>query len=263
MSQPVRVSAVSFLNARPLVDGLVGRDDFAVDFDLPSVCAERLHRGEVDLGLIPAIEYLHGDYRLVPDVAIGSDGPILSVAVFTRVPIHQVRTLALDTSSRTSVALTRVLCAKLWRIVPEMRPATPDLGGMLAGADAALLIGDPALDVSPVPPGVEKIDLGESWRTLTGLPFVYAAWAGRPGVVTAGHVAELTAARDRGVAGIERLAAAASGGDASRTALYARYLRDNLRYGFGARERAGLELFHALAVEAGAAEALRPLRFYP
>lgn len=263
MSQPMRVSAVSFLNARPLVDGLVGLPGFQVEFDLPSVCAERLHRHEVDLGLIPAVEYLRGDYRLVPDVAIGSDGPILSVAIFTRVPMPRVRTLAIDTSSRTSVALTQVLCAKHWHVAPKMRAAAPDLARMLDEADAALLIGDPALDVSPLPPGVEKVDLGEAWRVMTGLPFVYAAWAGRPGVVSASQIEALRAARDRGVADSDRLAAAAAAGEASRAALYARYLRDNLRYGFGPRERAGLERFHALAVEVGAAEALRPLRFYP
>lgn len=263
MTQPVRVSAVSFLNARPLVEGLTESSAFAVEFDLPSVCAERLHRGDVDLGLIPAIEYLRGDYRLVPDVAIGSDGPILSVAVFTTVPIERVRTLALDTSSRTSVALTRVLCARLWRIAPAMHPAAPHLTRMLETADAALVIGDPALDVDPVPAGVEKIDLGEAWRTLTGLPFVYAAWAGRPGVLTAAHLDALRTARDRGVAASDRLAAAAARGDAARTRLLTRYLRDNLHYGFGPRERAGLERFHALAAEIGAADAVRPLRCYP
>lgn len=263
MNQAVRVSAVSFLNARPLVEGLAATPGFAVDFDLPSVCAERLHRGDVDLGLIPAIEYLRGDYRLVPGVAIGSDGPILSVAVFTTVPIDRVRTLALDTSSRTSVALTRVLCAQLWQIAPQMRPAAPDLRRMLAEADAALVIGDPALDIDPVGAGVEKIDLGEAWKTLTDLPFVYAAWAGRPGVLTEAHVDALQTARDRGVQASDRLAAEAAGGDAARTEVLGRYLRDNLRYGFGPRERAGLARFHALAVEVGAADAVRPLRDYP
>ncbi len=95
MTAPVRVSAVSFINARPLVHGLEEEPElFDVQFDLPSVCAARLHAGEVDLGLIPAIEYLRGDYRLVPDIAIGSDGPILSVAVFTAVPIGQVQRMA-------------------------------------------------------------------------------------------------------------------------------------------------------------------------
>lgn len=263
MTQPVRVSAVSFLNARPLVAGLE-RDPglFDVQMDLPSACAARLHAHEVDLGLIPAIEYVRGDYALVPGMAIGSDGPILSVAVFTTVPMARVRRLALDTSSRTSVALTHVLCAKLWGIAPETSPAAPDLAAMLRSADAALLIGDPALDVDPLPPGVEKVDLGEAWRTLTGLPFVYAAWAGRPGALRHVHVAALAAARDRGLASLEALAAETAGGDATRAGMLASYLRHNLRYAFGPREQAGLERFFALAAEVGHTPGTRPLRFF-
>lgn len=262
MSRPVKVSAVSFLNARPLVAGLDDAALFEVEYDLPAVSADRLHRGDVDLGLIPAIEYLHGDYALVPDIAIGSDGPILSVAIFTTTPIGRVRRLALDTSSRTSVALTHVLCARRWGIEPAWVPAAPDLPAMLAVADAALVIGDPALDIEPLPPGVEKIDLGEAWRELTGLPFVYAAWTGRPGGLTAAHVAALGAARDRGLATLETLADEAGGGDPARRAARLAYLRHNLRYAFGAREQAGLERFYTLAAETGHAPGARPLRFY-
>lgn len=263
MRAPVRVSAVSFLNARPLVVGLADqRDLFDVEFDLPSVCAERLHAGDVDLGLIPSFEYLRGDYRLVPGMAIGSDGPILSVALFTTTPMTRVRRLALDTSSRTSVALTRILCAKLWQIAPEMQPAAPSLEAMLATADAALLIGDPALAIDPVPTGVEKVDLGLAWQTLTGLPFVYAAWAGRPGALEAAHLTALAAARDRGLDARDALAAEAAAADPARTATFASYLRHNLRYEFGPREQAGLERFHALAAEVGHVSRALPLRFY-
>jgi chorismate dehydratase len=262
-AQPVRVSAVSFLNARPLVAGLEAeRTLFDVRFDLPSVCAERLHAGEVDLGLIPTFEYLRGDYRLVPGMAIGSDGPILSVAIFTTVPMTRVRRLALDTSSRTSSALTRILCVKRWEVAPETVAAAPSLEAMLADADAALLIGDPALAVEPVPAGVEKVDLGEAWRELTGLPFVYAAWAGRPGALGAEHLAALGRARDRGLGALDAVAHEAAGADPGRTAVFVSYLRHNLRYGFGPREQAGLERFHALAAEVGYASRALPLRFY-
>lgn len=263
MSAPVRVSAVSFLNARPLVHGLEAEPAlFDLEFDLPSACAERLHAGEVDLGLIPSFEYLRGDYRLVPGVAIGSDGPILSVAIFTRVPMGRVRRLALDTSSRTSAALTRILCAKRWRIAPEFAPALPSLDDMLETADAALIIGDPALAIDPLPRGIEKIDLGLAWQELTGLPFVYAAWAGRPGALTARHVDALAAARDRGVEAVDALAFDAAGGDPVRAGTFASYLRHNLRYTFGPREQAGLERFHALAAEVGHTSRALPLRFY-
>ena len=135
----LRLGAVSYLNTKPLVYGLDAYpDQFDVRFDVPSKCATLLHEGKVDLGLIPAIEYLRGDYCIVPDVSIASDGDVATVAVFTRKPIAQVRTLALDLSSRTSVALTRVLCAKHWHIAPSFTPAEPDLEAMLARADAAL-----------------------------------------------------------------------------------------------------------------------------
>lgn len=263
MTAPVRVSAVSFLNARPLVAGLEHeRGLFDVRFDLPSACADRLHRGEVDLGLVPAIEYLRGDYRLVPDIAIGSDGPILSVAIFTTVPMGRVRRLALDTSSRTSVALARVLCARRWHIDPELRPSPPLLHDMLAVADAALVIGDPALDIDPASAGLDKIDLGQTWQELTGLPFVYAFWAGRGGALDPVHVEALRAARDRGLASLDALALEAASGEPERAGVFVAYLRDNLRYGFRDRERAGVERFFSMAAELGLVPATRPLTFY-
>jgi chorismate dehydratase len=263
MSAPVRVSAVSFLNARPLVDGLDRLPAlFEVEYDLPSTCAARLHAGDVDLGLIPAVEYLEGDYHLVPDVAIGSDGPILSVAIFTARPLERMARLAVDTSSRTSVALCRILCARHWGIAPAFVPAPPDLREMLALADAALVIGDPAMAIDPAQAGVDKIDLGLAWRDFTGLPFVYAAWAGRPGALRPAHLEALYAARDRGLAARDAIAAAAAGGDPALAAELSAYLRDNLRYAFGERERAGLERFFALAVDVGHSARTRPLRFY-
>lgn len=263
MTAPVRVSAVSFLNARPLVAGLQSQPSlFTVDFDLPAVGAERLHAGEVDLGLVPSFEYLRGDYRLVPGMAIGSEGPILSVAVFTTRPMRSIRRLALDTSSRTSVALTKILCAKWWGVAPAMVAAAPSLDAMLAVADAALVIGDPALAVDPVPPGVEKIDLGETWHEMTGLPFVYAAWTGRAGALQSAHLDALVAACQHGCATLDAIADEAAGEDAGRRATYRRYLRHNLRYQFGPREHAGLERFHALAAEVGLVSQAPPLRFY-
>lgn len=260
---PLRLGAVSYLNTKPLVHGLERRADlFTVRFDIPARCATLLHDGEVDLGLIPAIEYLRGDYAIVPDVAIASDGPIASVAVFSRVPIERVRTLALDESSRTSVALTKILCAKRWRIAPAFSAAPPDLDAMLARADAALLIGDVALDADPAAHGATKIDLGEQWRALTGLPFVYAMWTGRPDAASSVHCAALRAARDEGLANLPAIAEAAGPGDPSRARRALDYLRDNLRYGLGEAESAGLGQFHRWAVELGLMPRLRPLRFY-
>ena len=260
---PVRLGAVSYLNTKPLVEGLDRRGDlFAVRYDVPAQCAALLHEGRIDVGLIPAIEYLRGDYRIVPDIAIGSDGPVASVAVFTRVPIEKIATLALDISSRTSVALTRILCARKWSVRPKLTPAEPDVRAMLARADAALVIGDPALDIDAAALGVEKIDLGSEWKALIGLPFVYAMWTGRDGAVTPTHVAELQAARDRGVAAVAEIAARVEPADAGRRARTERYLRDNLKYPLTEREIAGLRRFHELAAEQGLVPGLRPLKFY-
>jgi chorismate dehydratase len=235
---------------------------FTLRYDVPAQCAALLHEGRIDVGLIPAIEYLRGDYRIVPEIAITSDGPVASVAVFSQVPLAHIKTLALDISSRTSVALTRVLSAHKWGIRPKLTPNEPDVRAMLARADAALVIGDPALAIDAEALGVEKIDLGSEWKTLTGLPFVYAMWSGRAGVLTAEHVAELQAARDRGVAAIPEIARRGGAPDERRVAAVEQYLRDNLKYPLGQREIAGLRRFHELASEQGLVPGLRPLRFY-
>lgn len=261
--RPLRLGAVSYLNTKPLVYGLDAvPDQFDVRFDVPSKCASLLHEGTVDLGLIPAIEYLRGDYAIVPGVSIASDGPVATVAVFTRMPLGAVQTIALDLSSRTSVALTRILCATHWRIEPAFTPAEPDLDAMLSRADAALVIGDPAFDIDPVQRGVIKIDLGSEWKALTGLPFVYAMWVGRPEAATPAQCRALQEARDRGVAHLADIAGEVSGGDAALEHRSLVYLRDNLRYGLGESEAAGLRRFHELAVEIGVAPRLRPLEFY-
>ncbi len=260
---PLRLGAVSYLNTKPLVYGLDAHpDQFTLRFDVPARCAALLHEGRVDLGLIPAIEYLRGDYVIVPDVAIASDGEIASVAVFSRVPIDKVRTLALDSSSRTSVALTRVLCAKRWGIAPSFTPADPDLDTMLARADAALMIGDPALRIDAAGHHATKIDLGSEWRALTGLPFVYAMWTGRPGAASPDQCRALQAARDRGVAHLPEIARDAAVGDPAHESQALHYLRDNLKYSLGERESAGLRRFHELAAEIGLVPSLQPLRFY-
>ena len=261
--KPLRLGAVSYLNTKPLVYGLEAhRDQFDVRFDVPSKCATLLHEGEVDLGLIPAIEYLRGDYRIVPDVSIASDGEVATVAVFTRKPIARVKTIALDVSSRTSVALTRVLCAKHWRIDPTFTAAEPDLDAMLQRADAALVIGDPAFDVDPATERVDKIDLGSAWNAMTGLPFVYAMWVGRPGAASPAHCRALQEARDRGVGHLREIARDVGAGDPERERRSLEYLRDNLKYGLGDREAAGLRRFHELAADLGLAPASHPLRFY-
>jgi chorismate dehydratase len=251
----VRIGAVGYLNARPLTWAL-DRDPgrWAIRYDLPSVCARLLQAGEVDLGLTPSIEYLHApDYRFVPGIGIGARGPVTSVAIFSKKPMADVRTLALDTSSRTSVALTRVLCHDWFEIAPDFVPQGPSLEAMTAAHDAALLIGDPALEADAAALGLTKIDLGETWLAMTGLPFVFAAWTGRAGAVTGDDVRALQAARDEGLADIEAIAAEYAPNDPARAARAAAYLRDNVRYGLGPEEVAGLQLFLDRAAALGLA----------
>jgi chorismate dehydratase len=261
----IRLGAVGYLNARPHVYGLERSPRFTLRFDVPSKCADLLHEGGVDLGLIPSIEYLRGPseaphtYRIVPGVAIASRGPVVSVALFTAREIKDIRSIALDTSSRTSVALLRVLCARLFKIRPRFHSSGPDLESMLSEHDAALLIGDTALFSDG--PDIERIDLGEVWTRMTGLPFVYAFWAGRPDALMAGDVAALQAARDAGIEHAEEIARTYFT-DPRQQAIGARYLRDNIKYDLGDEERAGLELFYQYAAEAGAVPATHELRFY-
>ena len=271
----VRLGAVEYLNARPLVYGLMRSPRFDLRFDVPSECARLLHANVIDVGLIPSIEYARGAYCIAPDVAIVSRGPVASVGLFTRKPIADVRSIALDTSSRTSVALVRVLCARAFSIRPSLADYAPDLDAMLAACDAALVIGDNALFLGdprppgahalkgdPPGPGIQKIDLGEVWTAMTGLPFVYAFWAGRSGALVGDEVAELRRARDGGVCHTEELAREYFSGAPDRQPVGAAYLRDNIKYDLGADERAGLELFYQYAAEAGVVNAAPPLRFF-
>jgi chorismate dehydratase len=266
----VRLGAVGYLNARPLVHGLDRVPRFDVRFDVPSECARLLHEGGIDVGLIPSIEYLRGGpYRIVADLAIASRGPVASVAVYTTKPMQDVRSMALDTSSRTSAALVGVLCGRLFKIDPVLQARGPDLAGMLARCDAALIIGDNALlldhenyELRSTKYEVEKIDLGEAWTTMTGLPFVWAFWAGRPDALNATDVGALQEARDAGVNQPDAIAREYVPESPVHQAIGARYLRDNIKYYLGDEERAGLEAFYRYAAEAGLVPGAGALRFY-
>jgi chorismate dehydratase len=259
-----RIGAVGYLNARPLTWALDRSPDlWEIRYDVPSVCAALLHEGAVDLGLIPSVEYLNApDYRFVPGVGIGSAGRVASVALYTRTPIGKIRSIALDTSSRTSVALIQVLCRYRFAIEPEFVPHEPDLAAMTARCEAGLLIGDPAFDADHGSLGLNKIDLGEEWTAMTGLPFIYAAWTGRPGAVSPAHVAALQQAQDEGVRSVDAIAAEYGRGDAAIADRASRYLRDNVRYGLGPREAAGLQRFLDYAADLGLAPRRRALAFF-
>jgi chorismate dehydratase len=260
---PVRLGAVGYLNARPLVYGLDREPRFELRYDIPSECARLLHAHTIDVGLIPSIEYLRGPqpYAFVPGPAVTSRGPVASVAIYTRLEPRDIRTIAMDTSSRTSVALATVLLRRAFGVTPVAMPMAPDLDAMLGRADAALIIGDVALFLDPPAP-IRKIDLGELWTRETGLPFVYAVWAGWPGAITAEDVRLLQQARDRGVAGSDDVARAYYPDDPDRQAVASRYLRDNIRYGLGDEELDGLRTFYRYAAELGLASFDGTLSFF-
>jgi len=260
----IRVGAVGYLNARPLTWALDRWPErWSVRYDVPAVCASLLQSGAVDLGLTPCIEYLFSDdYRFVPGVGIGSRGAVASVALYSRGPLAEARTIALDTSSRTSVALTRILCQHRFHVEPRFVPHGPNLEVMTLTCDAALLIGDPALETDHESLGLQKTDLGEAWTAMTGLPFVYAAWTGRAGAVDAAGVRALQEAQALGVANINVIAAEYGGGDLARASRASRYLRDNVRYALGPDEVAGLQLFLDYAADLGLGPQRRTVSFF-
>lgn len=259
----VRLGAVEYLNTKPLVYGLDRNPRFDIRYDVPSRCSALLHEGSVDLGLIPSIEYLRGPvaYRIVPGLAITSRGPVASVAMYTRRDPRDVRSIAMDTSSRTSVALVTVVLNRVFGARPEPTPTAPDLDAMLARADAALIIGDNALLLDHEAAGVTKVDLGAVWTESTGLPFVYAFWAGRDGAVTALDVAAMQQALLEGERRPDEIGRTYFA-DPARQAIAARYLRDNIKYRLGADERKGLELFYRYAAEMGLVASAGELKFY-
>ncbi len=250
----VRVGAVTYLNARPLVEALGEIDPrLEIVFDHPSRLADALAAGRLDVAMIPSIEYARRpECRIVSDACIACDGPVRSVKLYGRVPVERVRTLALDEGSRTSAALSLILFKERFGITPEIAPLP--IGAPLddCSADAALMIGDRGIAAAD---GRFAFvwDLGQEWSRWTGLPFVFALWIARPGIEPRGLPASLARARDEGLARLESIARR----EAPRVGLSEReclsYLRDNLKYHFGRRQREGLQLYYALAGRHGLA----------
>jgi chorismate dehydratase len=246
----IRLGAVSYLNTKPLVYGLEHLAPQAeLVFDVPSRLAEQLAAGQLDVALIPSVEFFQDPgYTIVSDACIGCRGPVLSVKLFSRVAPPEIRTLALDEGSRTSVALIRILLKERFNLEPHLVPlpigALPDD----VSADATLLIGDRAMR-SPGGPFVEVWDLGDEWCRWAELPFVFAMWTARAGADLGGIETALSEARDLGLEHLSEIAdkeAAPLG--LSRPECVA-YLRDNLHFSLGPAELRGLELFYRLALK--------------
>lgn len=265
MANKTRLNAVSYLNTRPLTYGLEhgGLDHgFEILYDIPSVCARQVRTGEASAGVIPSIEYARSSvpYAIVPGISIASDGAVGSIFLFHRVPVDRIRTVAMDVSSRTAVALARIILLERYGLEFDTVDHAPDVSVMLEGADAALVIGDPALESTDRPE--PRLDLGEAWRELTGLPFVYAFWAGKENGLTSGEVEMLIESKKQGMAALDEIAGVHARNHSRPPSFYASYLRDNLIYDLGDRERRGLMEFYGLARSRGLVPDVPELRFY-
>ena len=262
----LRVSAISFLNTAPLMwdfDHEERRREFQVDYTLPSACAEALRTGAADIGIVPVVAYSFiPDLRIIPDVAIASKGPVRSILLVCKVPIEEVKTVAADTSSRTSVALARVLLRKWYGGGRKFTALPPDLDAMLAANDAALIIGDPALTVDRA--RYICYDLAEEWRRRTGKPFVFAFWAVR---AEAAQQTQLDLARifqksrDHGLQHVDALAREWAPRVHLREAEVRTYLTENIDYSLDEENLSGMELFFRYAVDYGMLPGMRPLEF--
>ncbi len=259
------VSYVSYLNSRPLVYGLekgLVKHDFNLQKDVPSVCAERLLQGEVEMGLVPSIEYARskGTWKIVPELCIAYNGPVRSVALFFNQDIKRIRTIALDTSSRTSVVLLKILLIEKFEIEPEFITMAPNLDDMLKRADAALIIGDKALHYQAQVPN--HLDLGEEWTDMTGLPFVYAFWAGHELSLTHTEVDIMQQSYQLGAQNLTKIAREYAVGKSFDWHFYNDYLTKHIFYQFGEDEKAGLMEFFHYAFYLGLIEHIPELHFY-
>ena len=261
-ANPVRVGCIEYLTARPLWQGLSKRPDlFSLKFAVPSEVSSWLHSGEVDLALVSSIEYGPG-YNIVPGVAVTSMGSVASVAAFSSKPLTEARTVALDTSSRTAAALMRILCAEWFDIEPEFVSMRPNLSSMLQRCDAALLIGDNTLFVDHDGMGLHKNDLCDAWRGLTGLPFVFGFWAGRPDALTPAHLQALRESSQAGVTALNEIAWAHYPDSETLAATSGEYLHKNFQYRFDDDCLASLQWFYKSASKLGIIQEAPTVQFY-
>jgi chorismate dehydratase len=266
----LRISAISYLNTAPLMwdfeHGETGRD-FDISYTLPSACARALAEGTADIGIIPAAAYAEIPGLLVlPEVAIASRRAVRSILLVSKVPVEQVRTVALDTSSMTSVALTKVLFEKWLGGGRSFAAMAPDIDQMLAENDAGLLIGDPALKVDRK--RYHTLDLAEEWIRHTGRPFVFAFWAVRGDALLEAAPSQdlpsiFQASRDHGLepANVNQIAREWATRVDLREDEVRSYLTENIHYDLDSGCIEGLQLFYRYAAEIGALPSAPGLHF--
>ncbi|MFZ0541245.1 MAG: menaquinone biosynthesis protein [Candidatus Sulfotelmatobacter sp.] len=268
--RPLRISAISYLNTAPLMwdfeHGEAG-NEFEISYTLPSACARALQAGTADIGIIPAAAYAQvPGLMALPGVAIASRRPVRSILLVSRVPIEKIRTVALDTSSMTSVALTKILFEKWLGGSRTFTSMEPKIEKMLAHHDAGLLIGDPALQIDRS--RYVTLDLAEEWIHRTGKPFVFAFWAIRQNALREVAPSQDLAAifqqsRDHGLepASLDHIAREWAPRLSLKESDVRSYLTENIHYQLDAACLEGLQLFYRYAAEIGALPAAPELRF--
>jgi chorismate dehydratase len=246
------IGSVSFLNAKPLIHGLENDPRVQLHLEVPSKLLAGLQGRRFDVALLPVIDYQRlAGLRIIPAGGIGSDGPTLTVRIFGRTPLERIETLLCDTDSHTSVALARVILAERY----GRRPAFVDLSAEAARDPSLprLLIGDKVITDEPrdCP---HQIDLGQAWKELTGLPFVFAAWMGWADADLGELAAILDQARRRGLANVEQIVKRHAPEHGWPVSIARRYLTENLKFEVGDREIEAIRLFHQLAAKHGVVE---------
>ena len=255
MPAPLRVGAVSYLNAKPLYHRLTEfAPEVVLEMDVPSRLADRLAAGSLDVALIPSVEYLRGaslGHEILPGFAIAAHGPVMSVKLFSRVPFRSIKRLALDAGSRTSQALTRVWLDAAHGVRPSSIESLP-MGVPIeeSTADAVLLIGDRAMTVSHEP-YFAVVDLAEAWNELTGLPFVFALWTVRKGVDLGDLPDVLERCRTEGLRSAQDIAEANGPRLGVAVSTCYDYLTDILSYDLGALEIEALRRFAEMTARLG------------
>jgi len=260
---PLRVASVHYLNADPLTWGFEHgsvRRFVHLSKHAPSRIPDLLQSGEIDVGLIPSIEYQRIDgLEILPGMGVGSSGRARSVLLVSARPMESIRSVALDGSSRTSAALLRIVLAHRRISGVRFSEHPPALRDMLADHDAALIIGDPALTCDST--GLRVWDLGAEWHDITGLPFVFAVWAKRTGTILPDGAGPFVTSLEEGLAHIDEIAAATAAPLGLPAGSLQEYLRIDLHYDLGERETQAMALFFRQARELGLVPGHRPIRF--
>jgi predicted solute-binding protein len=219
------------------------QDLFELDFCLPSECADRLAAGTADIGIVPSVELPRLNLELIPGAGIACRGAVRSILLVSKVAPEKIRVLAADSGSRTSTVLARIVLARRYGAEPRVVSLVPDLPSMLEAADAALIIGDPALRLNPAELPYQLIDLGEAWNLMTELPMVFAVWAGRKECVSPDLAPPFLESCRFGLAHLEEIIRLEAEARGVPQALAREYLTRHLTFELGEREYEGLRLF--------------------